>query len=573
MNYFRYLDNGAYRRWVDKFDSLSKQQAAAVETAMRARPDTQRIAVMPLYDLAGTKDLARFAAALKDQIFANWHIWRPADFDKANEHPHAAVSGTTWAEMLQAVAATADFVLPLPLDARLPRHALAHFSLVLGKEPDAAIVYGDEDRLLRSGRSHPRFKTDFDPFLMLGRDLIGVPALYRSSDILALAAGAFISTTEDNFLYELALKISVRTKAHRIVHIPAILCHRSQPPAWKAGEGRKAVQAHLTERGITGADIHPAPRAPQWNRIVFPLPVQPPLVSVIVPTRDRPELIGSCLDGLLTRTDYPSIEILIADNGTIEPEAIRVLDKARADPRVRVIRDEQEFNYSRLNNLAAAQARGDVVVLLNNDTKVIHADWLTELVSLVLQPQIGIAGAKLLNAESRIQHAGLVYGPDSTLTHQLCLLGDSESGPEGELALLRQVSAVTGACLVLRRDLYLELGGLNEAAFRIAYNDIDLCMRVAQRGLAIVWTPHASLLHHGCESRGPTNRPGPADYEFSENMRFWQAHSERYESPDPFHNPQITFFYEHVELAQPPRTHPLRLENLVGSRSPAPAFY
>jgi GT2 family glycosyltransferase len=275
----------------------------------------------------------------------------------------------------------------------------------------------------------------------------------------------------------------------------------------------------------------------------------------------------------LKRTDYPSIEILIVDNGTIEPEAARILDKAKEDSRVSILREDSAFNYSRLNNLAVAQARGSIIVLLNNDTKVIHGDWLTELVSLVLQPQIGIAGAKLLNVKLRTQHAGLVYGPDSELTHQLCLLKDSEGGPEGELALLRQLSAVTGACLALRRELYLEIGGLNEDAFRIAYNDIDLCMRVVKRGLAIVWTPHARLLHFGCKSRGPTNRPGPADFEFSENMRFWQAYSDLYGKQDPFHNPQITFFYEHVELAQPPRPHPLRLECLLGARSPAPAFY
>lgn len=573
MNYFRYLDNSSYQRWVDKFDSLSEHQIAAVEKAMRTRPDAQRIAVMPLYDLADTKDLARFAAALKDQIFTNWHISHPGDLNGTTQISHVAFAGMTWAEMLQAAAATADFVLPLPVDARLPRHALAHFSLVLEKEPDAVILYGDEDRLLKSGRSHPRFKTDFDPFLMLGRDLIGVPALYRSSDILELAEEAFISTSADNFLHELALKISARVEAGHIIHIPAILCHRGKPPAWNAEESRKVASAHLAERGIERGHICPVPLAPQWNRIVFPLPVHPPLVSVIIPTRDRADLIGPCLDGLLTRTEYPSIEVLIVDNGTNEPEALRILGEAKRNPRVRLIRDEREFNYSRLNNLAVAQAHGEVVVLLNNDTEVIHPDWLAELVAPVLQPQIGIAGAKLLNADSQIQHAGLVYGPDSALTHQLCLLENSEGGPEGELALLRQVSAVTGACLALRRDLYLELGGLNEEAFRIAYNDIDLCMRVAQRGLAIVWTPHASLFHFGCESRGPTNCPAPADYEFSENMRFWQAHSELYEKPDPFHNPQITFFYEHVELARPPRSHPFRLECLIGLRCPVPAFY
>ncbi|MGH6682237.1 MAG: hypothetical protein ACREDL_25620, partial [Bradyrhizobium sp.] len=313
MNYFRYLDNDTYRRWVETFDGLSEQQTTTVENAMRTRPNALRIAVMPLCDPADTKDLARFAAALKDQIFTNWHICRPANLDKANELPHVAIPGTTWGEILQAAAASADFVLPLPLDARLPRHALAHLSLVLEKQPDAVIVYGDEDRLLRSGRSRPRFKTNFDPFLMLGRDLIGVPALYRSSDILKLAEDTFISTTADNFLYELALKVSVRVELDRIIHIPAILCHRGKPSGWNAGEGRKAAKAHLADRGIDGADIRPAPLAPQWNRIVFPLPMQPPLVSVIVPTRDRAELIGACLNGLLTRTEYASIEIMIVD--------------------------------------------------------------------------------------------------------------------------------------------------------------------------------------------------------------------------------------------------------------------
>lgn len=573
MNYFRYLDDRTYGQWIAAFDNLTNKQAAALEHAMRIRPGAPRIAVVPLGTPGDAKDVLHFATSLKDQISTNWHICLRDTASGFDGIPHAAITGKNFGARLRSAAATADFILPLPFDARLPRHALAQFTLVLKKAPNAAIVYGDEDRLLKGKRTHPHFKTNFDSFLMLGRDLIGIPALYRASAILGIDPDAYLSVTLDNFLHELGLRISAGTGPERIVHIPAILCHRTKPPAWNADESRAAARAHLADRGLKDADVGPAPLAPQWNRIIFPLPAEPPLVSLIIPTRDRADLIGPCLEGLLKRTDYPSIEVLIVDNATAAADALSVFENAKQDPRVRLIRDNRDFNYSQLNNLAVAQTRGSVIVLLNNDTNIIHPDWLRELVSLVLRPEVGIVGAKLLNAESGIQHAGLVYGPDSAFTHQLCLLGASEAGPEGELALLRQVSAVTGACLAIRRDLYLELGGLNENAFHVAYNDIDLCMRVAQRGLAIVWTPHARLFHFGSRSRGPTNRPGPADYEFSENMRFWMTHVDRYEDADPFHNPQITFFYEHVDLARPPRPHPLRLSNLLGKQAPVPAFY
>ncbi len=572
MNYFRYLDDATYRRWIKAFDTLTGDQKTDLEQTILARSTMPRIAVVPLsIETARQEDLAAFAASLRGQIYKNWHICSTrADPDHVT---CVCVNAASLGGLLKQAAETADFVLPLPIDSRLPSHALALLILALDQIPEAALLYGDEDLLLNGKRSRPRFKTDWDPFLMLGRNLIGVPALYCSRAIVGAELDGLAGSTIENVLYALALTISASVQAPHIVHVPAILCHRMAPAAWNAEEGRDAVRAFLAGRGIQGAKVVSAPLAPQWNRVIFPLPAPTPLVSIIIATRDRAELIGPCLDGILGRTDYPSIEVLVVDNGTSAPDALHVLERAKRDPRVKTIRDDRPFNYSQLNNFAMSQARGEIIVLLNNDTDVIHADWLSELVSLAARPEIGVVGAKLLYADSRIQHAGVILGPNSDILHQLRRLDGADPGPEGELALLRSVSAVTGACLAMRRALYLDLGGLNETEFPVAYNDIDLCTRVVRRGLAVVWTPHAKLFHLESMSRGAPYDPGRADHEFSENMRFWMMNADFYERPDPFHNPQITFLYDHVELARPPRSHPLRHTARSKETRLIPSFY
>jgi GT2 family glycosyltransferase len=566
---FLIMDDAIYNQWIEDFDTLTSADGAALEQEMLALPNKPHIAVVPLTGSAlSDRELTAFAEGLAGQIYHDWRICLPHGPDRAERPSSENAAATLSAGWLAEAARVADFVLPLPLDVVLPRHALASFVLALAQIPDADILYADEDVLQNGKRSQPQFKTDWDPFFILGCNSIGFPTLYRSEALHRADVWDLTSTTVDNLLHAVTLRVSETTSANRILHIPSVLCHRTKTSDWSGTESRKLVSGQLVKAGPHSPNFSPIPSAPQWNRVRFPLPNPPPLVSVIVLTRDRADLLGPCIDGILNQTNYPSRELVIVDNGTVAPDALAVLNALECDPRVQVLRDDRTFNYSQLNNAAAKAAKGDILVLLNNDMKVLQPDWLTDLVSLAARPDVGAVGAKLLYPDLRVQHAGMSLGPDKAISHQMRLAARDDPGPRGELVLLRSVSALTGACLALRKNLYLEVGGLDEEHLKIAYNDIDLCRRLAKKGLAILWTPFAELIHHESESRGMPTTPEKAADVASEGIAFWSMNPEFYECPDPFHNPQIEFKYTSVDFARPPRWHRFRFGSKEGRAVP-----
>jgi O-antigen biosynthesis protein len=554
---FRILDAHNYAKWIKEFDTLTDDDVKFFQHELAVLTFNPRIAIVPAFNCTPTEaELSALTRRHSSQLYRNWCLYSP-DIPFRNESLLPATAALLPSSIVKA-AEIADFVLPLPVDAVLRSHALGKFVLSLSEVPDADMIYADEDISQNDRRSQPHFKTDWDPYLILGSNYVGVPALYRSEAIRRAGLENLTGTTIDNMLHAVTLRVCEMTPKRKILHIPSILCHRTQESDWNAAEARRIVATHLAKRNAGASEISPAPLAPQWNRVKFPLPEPLPLVSLIVPTRDRADLIGRCCDGILNQTDYPSLELIVVDNGTAAPDALAVLDSLKDDPRVEVLRDERPFNYSELNNFAARSAKGDILVLLNNDIEVMHKGWLKELVSLASRPEIGIVGAKLLYPDLRVQHAGMVFGPDRLVVHQMRLASQHEAGPYGELSLLRTVSAVTGACMAVRKNVYFDVGGLDEDNLKVACNDIDFCRRVGKKGLAIVWTPFAELTHHECATRGRPLTPEKAARETAEIMRFWSMNRDLYEDADPFHNPQIEFKHDCVDFARPPRLHRFR---------------
>jgi GT2 family glycosyltransferase len=452
-----------------------------------------------------------------------------------------------------ALAATeGEFVLPLPLNTALAEFALYELAVEIGHHPDADLLYTDEDCLDDAcNRCMPRFKTDWDPDLALGRDAVGLIVAYRRALLDQISGMRLSLRGVDIALYDLSLRCAFAISPVRIQHIPCVGCHRWGNSGWDAEGATEVVRKHLTERGVR-ASVVPAPLAPMWNRLIRDVPKPAPVVSVIVPTRDRGDLLARCADAVLSRTDYPELELLIVDNDSREPATSTLLRCLSRDSRVRILTYPGRFNYPALNNMAAHEARGDILLLLNNDTDSIRPDWLREMVSHAVRPDVGAVGAKLLYADGRVQHAGVVLGPGPALVHQLRLADRLDAGPGGELALARTVSAVTGACLALRRSVFFEVGGMNEE-LRVSFNDIDLCLRIGDRGYRIVWTPFAELFHLESASRGHDNKSSEkqarAAHELKYFCRFWSSllHA------DPFHNPNVVYGWDSTVLSAPPR--------------------
>lgn len=283
-------------------------------------------------------------------------------------------------------------------------------------------------------------------------------------------------------------------------------------------------------------------------RVRWPIPEPAPLVSLLVPTRDGVAILRPCVDAILERTDYGHFELLILDNGSTCPETLGYMDEVeQRDTRVRVLRWNHPFNYSAINNFGARHARGEIIGLVNNDIEPIDAHWLTEMVAQACRPEIGCVGAKLYYPNDTVQHGGVILGLGSIAGHGHRFFQRDEAGFQGRLKVTQNLSAVTAACLLLRRSVFEEVGGLNESDLAVAYNDVDLCLKVREAGYRNLWTPHAELYHHESVSRGADDTPkkrarwlAECDY----MRRTWGPHLDH----DPAYNPNLTLVHEDFSL-------------------------
>jgi GT2 family glycosyltransferase len=557
------MDPRLYTEWARDHDTLSGAQRQDI------RGSVLRLSELPLFSLVllpnpnGAESAAPVSVTtVIDQIYPFWELWLPPDADSGNtiEDKRLRVIQTGGTSIVDRAglfnaaiaAAEGEFVLPLPSDAFLPEHALYELAVVIGNDPEADLLYTDEDRVDAAGnRCMPRFKTGWDPDLALGHDAIGLLVAYRKAMLQRLGGMRSADRDVALALYELSLRAGFAAFPGHIHHVPAVLCRRcglsEASPAGNAQGAREIVRNHLAESGLS-ATVVAAPLAPAWNRIVRDVSAPAPLVSVIVPTRDKSDLLKRCVDAVLSRTDYPAVELLIVDSDSREAETANFFHSLSRESQIRILRQPGAFNYAAINNRAAREARGEILLLLNNDVDALEPYWLREMVSQAVRPEVGAVGPKLLYGDGRVQHAGVVLGPNRSVTHQFRFFDRLDPGPYGELALLRNVSAVTGACLAIRRSVFFEVGGLDES-LPIAFNDIDLCLRLGDRGYRIIWTPFAELVHYESVSRGYDTTPEKQAIALSEYQHLCRVWASVLDS-DPFRNRNLIYGWDNIELSR-----------------------
>lgn len=566
-----------YARWVELHDTLNDADRAAIRAHIATLPAQPLISVvMPAYNTP-EPFLRAAIASVRAQLWPHWEL---CVADDASPSPHvaavlaeaaAAEPRIRWSRRptnghISAASNTAlglargEWVALMDHDDVLPEHALYEIAVEAAAHPAAQVIYSDEDKLDGEGRRYaPYFKPDFDPDLLLGQNLVSHLGAYRRA--LLERIGGFREGFEGSQDHDLVLRASAAAGAAGIRHIPAVLYH------WRQGIGsasfsdrqlarciaasRAAVADHLAARGLAG-EVVAAPAAPMHNRVVWPVPEPAPLVSIIVPTKDRADLLGTCLDGLLHRTEYPAIEVLVADNGSTEPAILALFERLAADPRVRILPLPGPFNYSRINNQVAAQAQGSVLLLLNNDVQVIDGGWLREMVGQAMRPEVGAVGCKLTYADGTLQHGGTVLGVGGVAGHYLTGAAPGNLGSYGALALARTTSAVTAACLAIRREVYEAVGGLDEAGLPIAFNDVDFCIRIRDAGWRNVWTPFAELYHLESASRGD-DLTGKRAIRFQGEVELMRQRWGEALTTDPYWNPNLSLVNAQRDLADPPR--------------------
>jgi len=577
INIWLHLGRVEYRqRWIRRFDRRSRQDVRAISAA------TSRLAYQPLLSVlmpvynSDERWLRAAIESVQNQIYSNWELCIADDhssdprvsavlreiaagdrrlklhFREVNGHISAASNSAL-------TLATGDFIVLLDHDDVLPRHALAAVVHELNRHPDADIVFSDEDRLDQRGRRYdPYFKPDWNPELFLGQNLISHLGVYRTA--LVRQVGGFRQGLEGSQDYDMALRVIEQSHPSRIRHIPLVLYHWRAIPgsaalgveqkSYATDAARRAVQEHLARTGVR-ATIESPPHAPYHQRVRYPLPEPRPHVTIIIPTRDRLEHLSRAVHSVMSRSTYAPFDIVIVDNGSTEAATLDYFTQVQRNPRVSVLRIEEPFNFSRLNNLAAARARGQLLCFLNNDTEIISADWLEEMVSHAVQEGVGAVGAMLYYPDDTVQHAGVILGLGGIASHSHRGQPRGKPGNNARTALTQTMSAVTAACMVVRKSAFDAVGGFDES-LAVAYNDIDLCLKLQARGLRNVWTPFAELYHFESVSRGDDTQGESRPRFLAES----QAMRDRWKgllTADPYYNPNLSLTRADFWLAYPPR--------------------
>ena len=430
--------------------------------------------------------------------------------------------------------ATGAFACVLGQFDELSPDALLEVVKLLQEYSEADMLYSDEDALDAEGtRSGPSFKPGWSPDLLLSTEYVGRLSVYRSSLLEEL--GGFEEGFEGAEDHDLALRASER--AGEIVHLPKILYHRRVHGGF-ATNGKKGGLQDKTREVLAGALARRSIEGsvedgflPGTFRI-RPKIKGEPKVSIVIPTRDNVSLLKNCVESIERLTEYRNYEILIVDNDSKVPATLQYL----ASTPHRVVPFREEFDYSRINNFAVSRAEGEYVLLLNDDTEVIDGGWLEAMLEHAQRPEVGAVGAKLLYPDGRVQHAGVMTGVGGLgfgiARHSYQFYRSEDPGHIGTLATTTNYSAVTAACMLLPKAVYEEVGGFDEENLRVSFNDVDLCLRIRERGYLIVYTPHARLYHHESASRGKKVNPAESLY----MLKRWEGPLDR----DPYYNPNFS---------------------------------
>jgi GT2 family glycosyltransferase/glycosyltransferase involved in cell wall biosynthesis len=561
-----------YQRWIRE---VEKTDFVALREKANELPQKPLISiVIPTYN-SNVIWLREVIESIRSQIYANWELCIADDASTnedvktllreyqnldqrvkvvfRSENGHISNASNSALQI-----AAGEFIGLVDHDDLLSPDALFWVADAINKDPAVGMIYSDEDKIdLKGVRQSPYFKSDWNLDLFYSHNMFSHFGVYKRSVLEKI--GGFRVGYEGSQDYDLALRSYEIVGDAGVAHVPKVLYHwrihnestaggaQAKPYAMIAGE--RAINDHFARTGVdayvrfTGFGYRPYYSIPDLN----------PMVTVIIPTRNGFNLLKNCIDSILTKTIYKSYEIIVVDNNSEDKQTLEYLCKLADQEIIRVIRDPMEFNYSALNNLAVTQAKGSVIALLNNDVEVISSEWMGEMVSHALRAEVGAVGAKLLYPNNSIQHAGVVLGVGGIANHVHRNFPSNHPGYFSRASLVNCFSAVTAACLFIRKDLYLKVGGLDEKNLAVSFNDVDLCLRLKELGLRNIFTPYAILYHHESATRGYEDSPEKLK-RFQSEIDYMQSRWGSLIKNDPMYNPNLSRVSEDFSLFWPDKS-------------------
>lgn len=523
-----------YEHWVRGNEPSGKALRAQEEIDFKSKPLLTVVSIFP--DGVKAAPFRKMFDSICAQTYAKWEFLycsgAPAD---AGECGGKKINWVDKPEKLLS-SASGDFIVFVPPYAALSKFSLFEIARRINDDSRLDFMYSDEDFIGEdSKRSNPVFKPEWSPDTLRSFDYInGFFGVEKKllADVEPLKGGY-------KGPYDMVLRLT--EKARNIERIPMVLFHvnaetQAALSSSRDEEEKAALAAHLSRAALRGSVRKGL--VEHGHKVDYELGSSP-LVSIVIPNRNHRGDLEKCVDSIITKSGYRNYEILIVENNSDEKDIFEYYEKIGAAANVRVIHWREKFNYSAINNFAAKESKGGVLLFLNNDTQVINGDWLERLLEFALRKDVGAVGAKLYYPDKTIQHAGIIMHAGGVASHCFRNYEGDADGYLGRLKMVQNLSAVTGACVMVRKEVFEEAGGFDES-FPLTYNDVDLCLSLRKKGYLVVWTPYAELFHYEQKSRGTDLSFENKKNLFSEAeklKRKWGAFIER---DDPYYNPNLS---------------------------------
>lgn len=566
----------AYASWLETYAQLTDDHRMQIRFDIEAFQTRPVISiVMPVYN----PDLQWLDEAIKSvtsQLYPHWELCiaddcstkkgvrqfleRQAAADPRIKIVLRKVNGHISEASNSAIGlATGKWMALLDQDDLLSEDALYYIAKTINKFPDCALIYSDEDKIEDGLRRDPYFKPDWNPDLLRSQNMISHLGVYRLERVRAI--GGFRKGYEGAQDHDLVLRFTEGLKTSEIKHVTRVLYHwrsHAESTAQSGGNksyasfaGQRALVDHLERLGLAG-DIEILPTG--MYRVKYEIPDFAPKVNLIIPTRNGFELISQCIDSILEKTTYPNYDIMVVDNNSDDQRTLDYLKSLQGNDRVKIIHDHHPFNYSAINNRAVELADGEYIGLINNDIEVISPNWLDEMMGIAIQREVGVVGARLWYPNDTLQHGGVILGIHGVAGHAHKMMPKGAHGYFGRGEVIQTMSAVTAACIVVRKSTFEMVRGLDADNLKIAFNDVDFCLKVREAGFRNVWTPYAELYHHESASRGYEDTPEKMD-RFRSEVHFMMEKWKDHLPFDPAYNPNLTLISDDFSLAWPPRNY------------------
>jgi len=560
-----------YGRWISHYDTLDREARQSLQADIARLPAAPQISILMPVAAENAQWSEQTIRSMQAQLYPRWELCLavgrslsqpPAESLRALAQEDSRIrladvdDAAAWADKANAALALAagDFVALLDPGDVIAEQALYWVVKELIAHPDADLIFSDEDKIGRKAtRAEPWFKPDWNPALMLACNAFGRLGIYRRS-VLARVGGfrpGFAGAEE----HELVLRCARASQIDRIRHIPRVLYHRradaggDRTRADSGDPGRLAVAEHLAAENIA-AEVR---RGRAGYEIIYPVPSPHPRVSIVMATTAQPDIVEPCLTSLFEKTRYDNWDIVLLVNECARqmPDGDAFLNDLAKRPNLRVVAyADRPFNYSWVNNLGAVKTSADILCFLNDDTEVITSDWLDQLVARVSLPQVAAASPMLYYPDGTIQHAGIILGLSGIAGHACHREPHGSYGYFGRACLEQDVSCVTAACMAIRADVFRAVGGFDEA-MPLAYNDVDLCLRLRAAGWRIIWTPAAELVHRESASLGRHSAGARAE-QFARDVALMRQRWSSVLDADPFYSRNLSLGRGY-RLAFPPR--------------------